>query len=272
MTNCRPKKRFGQHFLEQPWAKKIVDQIAPLPTDCFIEIGPGRGVLTRLLLEYSQNITAIELDRNLAAKLKESLPKTVHIITADVLGVDLSEIAQQLDVRPCTRLRLVGNLPYNIATPILSRTLTISKNLKFWDATYMLQLEVARRITATAGTKDYGPLALLTLLHAEAKEVLRVPPGAFRPMPKVKSELVSLRFRRNNQQPLDPVLFDKLTRTIFNQRRKYIANAMAGITRDRGIDPYWLCERTQIDPKRRPAELGLTEIIRLSDLLLSSSR
>ena len=271
MTNFRPKKRFGQHFLDETWAKKVVERINPLSTDCFIEIGPGNGVLTRLLLKHSENITAIELDRNLAATLKESLPDTVRVITGDVLGVDLSEITRQLKVKHCARLRLVGNLPYNVATPILSTTLKIAEKLDIWDATYMLQLEVARRVTATVGTKDYGPLALLTLLYAEAKEILRVPPGAFRPAPKVKSELISLRFKRNNKQPADPVLFDKLTRNIFNQRRKYITNAMADIARHHDVDPHWLCERTQIKPTRRPAELNLSEIIRLSNLLLASS-
>jgi len=271
-TRFRPKKRFGQHFLEIGWAKKVVERIAPFPKDCIIEIGSGNGVLTKLLLERTAQITAIELDRSLATELREILPNTVRVINADFMRVDLKEICEQFDTTTNTRLRLVGNLPYNVATPILSTTLKRAEGLNISDATYMLQLEVARRITAAVGTKDYGPLTLLTSLYAKAEEVLRVPPGAFRPTPNVNSELVCLKFRRNNQQPRDAVLFDRFARNIFSQRRKYITNAMAGIARCYDIDPHWLCEQACIKPTRRPAELTLTDVINLSDLLIASPR
>ena len=268
----RPKKRFAQHFLEVVWAKKVVEQIDPLPTDCIIEIGPGNGVLTKLLLERTARITAIELDRSLATQLRNMLPDTVCVINADFMQVDLREICEQFETTTNSRVRLVGNLPYNVATPILSTTLKKAEELNISDATYMFQLEVARRITAAVGTKDYGPLAILTSLYAEAKEILRVPSGAFRPTPNVTSELISLKFRKNNQQPRDTRLFDNLVRNIFSQRRKYITNAMAGIAGSYDIDPHWLCEQARIKPTRRPAELTLADVITLSDLLIPSPR
>ncbi|MGE4055843.1 MAG: 16S rRNA (adenine(1518)-N(6)/adenine(1519)-N(6))-dimethyltransferase RsmA, partial [Vicinamibacterales bacterium] len=193
------RKRFGQHFLEPAWAAKVVRSIAPQREDVFLEIGPGRAALTRPLAAAVRRVIAIEIDRDLAAQLVDlDLPR-VAVVTSDVLEVSKARIQQELQNAgedPAADIRVAGNLPYNVASPILFRLQEMFlAGLPIVDATVMLQREVADRLTAGPGSRDYGVLSVLTGIAAGAERLLELPPGAFRPPPKVRSTVVRLRFR-----------------------------------------------------------------------------
>jgi hypothetical protein len=165
------KKRFGQHILAPAWADKVVAAIAPRRTDRFIEIGPGPGALTLRLAPRVAHLTAIEIDRHLAEELQDRLPPSAEIVVGDILDIDL---APYLAAGP---LRVAGNLPYNISSPILFKLLRLAEpNLV--DATVMLQLEVAERLAARPGTKDYGVLTIFASAQADVSRLLTLPPGA----------------------------------------------------------------------------------------------
>ena len=187
----RTRKRFGQHFLESVWADKVVDAIQPAPTDVFLEIGPGPGILTLKLAPRVSRLVAIEIDRDLVAALTPKLPSNASVVSGDVLDFDIDTALSALD----TPIRIAGNLPYNISSPILFRLLELASRRPITDATLMLQREVAERIVAKPGTAEYGVLSVLTQWRAEAARVLAIPPGAFRPPPDVRSALVRLSFR-----------------------------------------------------------------------------
>jgi 16S rRNA (adenine1518-N6/adenine1519-N6)-dimethyltransferase len=236
-----------------------VDAIAPGPDDRFLEIGPGPGVLTARLAPRVRELTAIEIDRDLAARLGRSLPPNVRIIVADVLSLDLAPLTAD------GPLRVAGNLPYNISSPILFKVIeTARRTGAILDATVMLQLEVAERLIAPVGTGDYGVLAILTRLHADITRVLALPPGAFRPMPKVRSAVVRLAFRPPAVDIEDEAHFERLVRTIFMQRRKTVLNALRPFAEPLGVDPAASLARAHIDARRRPETLDLHELGRLA--------
>jgi len=184
------RKRFGQHFLEPAWVVKVVRAIAPAPDDVFFEIGPGRGALTRELAARAGSVTAFEIDRDLAEALRESAPANLTIVTGDFLRSEWI-----LENRPAVPVRVAGNLPYNVASPILFTLIDLySAGIPLADATVMLQREVADRLVARPGSKEYGVLSILVQLSADVERILALPPGAFRPAPKVQSALVRLRF------------------------------------------------------------------------------
>jgi 16S rRNA (adenine1518-N6/adenine1519-N6)-dimethyltransferase len=187
----KARKRFGQHFLERAWVEKLVALVAAQPTDTILEIGPGRGALTLPLAATGATIRAIEIDRDLAADLVAHALPNVTVINGDVLHLSPADALGE-----APRLRIVGNLPYNVSSPILFRLLELWRDThRLIDATLMLQREVAIRVAATPGTGDYGPLSILTALHADVDTLLQLPPGAFRPPPKVHSSVIRLRFR-----------------------------------------------------------------------------
>lgn len=258
------RKRFAQHFLEPAWVRKLVQAVAPEPDDAFIEIGPGRGALTAILAPRVSHITAIELDRDLVARLRADLPSTVDLIEADVLQVDLKAIADDLAARGA-RVRLVGNLPYNISSPILRQLTRLARDgAPVVDATVMLQDEVARRVSGHPNSRDWGPLSIGVQLRAEARIVLTLPPGAFRPAPRVHSAVVQLRFRPPLVEVGDESAFDGLVRAIFGQRRKSLGNALKPIAHSRGLDPKTLLAEAGLDDRRRPETLSIEEVGRLT--------
>ncbi|MGE3842001.1 MAG: 16S rRNA (adenine(1518)-N(6)/adenine(1519)-N(6))-dimethyltransferase RsmA [Vicinamibacterales bacterium] len=258
------RKRFAQHFLEPAWVQKLVHAIAPEPDDVFIEIGPGRGALTAALAARVRHITAIELDRDLVARLRDELPANVDLIEADVLQVDLHAAARELAARG-HRVRLVGNLPYNISSPILRQITELARQeAPVVDATVMLQEEVARRVCGHPDTRDWGPLSLGIQLRAEARIVLALPPGAFRPAPKVHSSVVRLRFRAPVADVGDESAFDGVVRAIFGQRRKNLANALKPIAHAHGLDPKVILAAACLDERRRPETLSIEEMARLT--------
>jgi 16S rRNA (adenine1518-N6/adenine1519-N6)-dimethyltransferase len=262
----RARRRFGQHFLEAAWVAKLVDAIAPASTDRFLEIGPGRGAITEPLSARAEQLVAVEVDRDLAAALAARQLRNVTIVTADVLDVDLGELVQrELGARPTRQVRVVGNLPYNISSPILFRLLhAAASTAAIADATLMLQEEVAERLLAPPGTGEYGVLTIQTALGADVSRTLSLPPGAFRPMPKVRSVVVTLRFRPPTVAIRDRAIVVELVRSVFTQRRKTIANALASFAASRGQDPKAALAHADIDPRRRPETLQLVEFARLA--------
>jgi 16S rRNA (adenine1518-N6/adenine1519-N6)-dimethyltransferase len=260
----RAKKRYGQHFLEPAWADKLVAAIAPEPDDRFLEIGPGAGALTLRLAPKGAHVTAVEIDRGMIDALEPRRPPNVTLLHADILDVDLATLA---DGRP---LRVVGNLPYNISSPVLFALIdAFKRGGLLTDATVMLQREVAERIVAGPGGREYGVLSILVQLHADVRQVLILPPGAFRPPPKVQSAVIHLRFRPPVVQVSDTPVFEAMVRSMFTQRRKTLANALRGFAGDRGMDPGTALCSAAIDPGRRPETLQLIELARLAESFTS---
>ena len=256
------RRRFAQHFLEATWIDRVVTAIGPTADQTFLEIGAGRGALTRALAARVGHVVAVEIDRALGAALRRTMPANVTVHVADILSLDLDSIP----ALATPRLRVAGNLPYNIGSPIVRMLLAAGGGgQRLQDATIMLQSEVADRITAAAGSRAWGPLAIATAIQAEATRLLTLPPGAFRPMPEVHSALVHLRFRPSPVAIVEPSLLDEMVRALFHQPRKYARNALRPFLAGRTtLPPDRVLARAGIDPRSRPADLGLPELAVLS--------
>ena len=256
----RARKRFGQHFLERSWVAKLIAALGTSPDDTFLEIGAGRGALTRALAPHVARIVAVEIDRDLAAALPAHAPSHVRVVTGDFLTVDLEEVLRD-EPRP---VRVIGNLPYNISSPILFRLLHAADHgRRFRDATLMLQKEVADRLSAVPGTAGYGVLAMQVGVLADVDRLLTLPPGAFRPPPKVTSAVVRLRFRPPTVDVGDPAVFERVVRGVFLQRRKTLLNAFRPVADSFGQDAARLILVAELDGNRRPETLTLEEMARL---------
>jgi len=221
----RVRKRFGQHFLHDPAViERIVRAIDPRPADHLIEIGPGRGALTRKLLAGElATLDAIEIDRELASHLRAELASDarVHLHEMDALDVDLQRICEQRG----GQVRLVGNLPYNISTPLLFHFLAAVDCID--DMLFMLQRELVARIVAQPGTAQYGRLTVMLAPQVRAERLFDVGPGAFQPAPKVWSSV--LRLRPLRQPPFMPSsAYSEIVAAAFAQRRKTLRNALKG--------------------------------------------
>jgi 16S rRNA (adenine1518-N6/adenine1519-N6)-dimethyltransferase len=254
-----PRRRFGQHFLEPAWVARVVAAIAPAADDTILEIGPGRGALTRPLAERAGRVIAVEIDRDLAAALPDAMPPNVRVVTGDVLAIDVEEL---LHGEPRS-VRVAGNLPYNVSSPILFQLVrSADEGRRLRDATLMLQQEVADRLVATPGTSGYGVLALQVGLSADVQRLFTLPPGAFRPPPAVTSALVRLQFRPP-AQAVDPAVFERVVRGMFLQRRKTLLNALAPVAATFGRSAAELLAAAGIDARRRPETLSLADVARL---------
>lgn len=272
----RARKRFGQHFLEAPWVAKLVDALEAGPDDRFVEVGPGRGAITRPLASRVSRLLAIEVDRDLARALTaEGIPK-LTVVERDVLDVDLAGvIAEWLGEPPgpAHPVRIVGNLPYNISSPILFRILALAAATRgVSDATLMLQKEVADRLLAGPGSKEYGVLSILAGLHADITRLLALPPGAFRPAPKVSSAVIRLAFRPPSVDLVDEATFTRMVRAMFTQRRKTSNNALKAFAEGFSTSAPAALARAGIDGARRPETLQLVELARLADVFASADR
>jgi 16S rRNA (adenine1518-N6/adenine1519-N6)-dimethyltransferase len=281
----KARKRFGQHFLERAWVDKLIRDIAPAPTETFLEIGPGRGALTLPLAESGARIHAIDIDRDLSAELAATAPPNVTVTTADFLDLPADDLfanftqddehqpppqeQPQSQLQQPRRVRVVGNLPYNVSSPILFRLLALSRETgRLIDATLMLQREVAARIAAGPGSGDYGPLSIMTAVYADVERRFDLPPGAFRPPPKVHSSVIRLKFRPPAIDIGNHAHFERLVRTMFQQRRKTLSNALRpALSPD--ADAAAILTATGIDPRRRPETLTLAEIAALAHASLS---
>ena len=261
----RARKRFGQHFLEPAWVTRLIDAVAPASSETFLEIGPGRGALTAPLAARAGRVIAVELDRDLAAILSAKLPPTVRVVQADFMNVDLAHLMRD-EQKP---IRVVGNLPYNVASPILFRLLDGAEDGRLLrDATLMLQREVADRLLAEPGSDDYGAMAIQVQLLADVERMLSLPPGAFRPPPKVHSAVVQLRFRPPQVEIGTRAAFERVARGLFLQRRKTLTNALKPVAATFGHTATEILQRAGLDGGRRPETLSVADVARLSQAVL----
>jgi len=254
MTWHRPRKRFGQHFLHEAGViDRILQSIRPRPEEHFIEIGPGEGVLTLPLLEACGRLDAVELDRDLAAQLTRELggAEDLHIHNLDALRFDPCSVTQ-------ARVRVVGNLPYNISTPLLFHLFDHLDCIT--DMTFMLQKEVVDRMAAAPGGKTYGRLSVMVQYHCQVEPLFVIRPGAFNPPPKVDSALVRLTpYRPPPVTAADPERFTRLVQHAFSQRRKILRNSLAGLADGPAF------AAAGIDPVRRAETLSVAEYVGLAN-------
>lgn len=262
----RARKRFGQHFLEPVWVEKVIKAIDPRPDQDFLEIGPGPGALTRPLAARARSVTAFEIDRDLAAALVEEAIPNLTVVEGDFLEIGGAASPQRLAPSP---YRVAGNLPYNVASPIMFRLVELhAAGLPLADATLMLQREVADRLVAPPGSKEYGVLSILIGHAADVETVLKLPAGAFRPPPKVLSSLVRLRFRAPDPPVRDLTMFGRIVQAVFTRRRKTMANALLAL--DDGVAPRLrpseALAAADLDGSRRPETVSIGEFARLADI------
>ena len=247
-----PRKRFGQNFLaDAHYVDRIVAAIDPRPGDALVEIGPGLGAITGRLIQRAGHLTAIEIDRDLAARLREAFaPDRLTLVEGDALRFDFTTLGHAL--------RIVGNLPYNISSPLLFHL--ASQLASIIDLHVMLQKEVVDRMTALPATPDYGRLSVMLQAQFAIERLFVVPPGAFRPAPKIDSavaRLVPLRARA--PEIVDRDRFARLVTAAFTQRRKTLRNALAA-----EVDVATL-ERAGIDPGARGETLAVADFVRLAN-------
>lgn len=211
----KARKRFGQHFLQDPSTyARIHDVLDVQPEDRVLEIGPGRGELTAGILQATKHVVAVEIDRDLSQCLRARFPQ-LEVMEADVLSVDKSLFRAR---------RVVGNLPYNISTPLLVR---MTATVDCIDMHFMLQKEVVERLVANPGTKAWGRLSVKVQRVFDVRPLFDVDPEAFEPPPKVLSAFIRLTYRSDPLNPKNPQLFDAILRQAFSHRRKTIANSLA---------------------------------------------
>ena len=260
------RKRFGQHFLEAAWVAKVIAAIAPQPHDEFIEIGPGRAALTMPLVEAARHVTAFEIDRDLAASLRAAAPPNLTVVEGDFLESDWL-----LKHRPAHPVRVAGNLPYNVAAPILFRLIDVyDSGIPLADATLMLQREVVDRLVARPSTKEYGVLTVLVRVSAQVDRLFNLPAGAFRPAPKVQSALVRLRFHPPSPGPKNRGLFTEMVQAVFTRRRKTLENALLAFRPAGRSQITAVLKHAELEGRRRPETLDIHELVRLSDAFLTS--
>jgi 16S rRNA (adenine1518-N6/adenine1519-N6)-dimethyltransferase len=272
----KAKKSLGQNFLtDQLVARRIIDAVSPLPTDIVIEIGPGTGALTRMLVERSGHVEAVEIDARLADALRRSLnADNLSILATDALVLDWKELIIDAKAKlgfpgPADqdrrRVRIVANLPYYISTPIIERMLSVGRSV--FDMTLMLQKEVADRITTGPGSKEYGYLSVMVQYHCIAKKLFEVPPSAFTPVPRVQSAVIKLTVReRTAVEVSDEAKFFALVRAAFAQRRKTILNNLKAASRALEFTQPLesALEAASVAPQRRAETLSLEEFAALS--------
>ncbi|MCC6610286.1 MAG: 16S rRNA (adenine(1518)-N(6)/adenine(1519)-N(6))-dimethyltransferase RsmA [Burkholderiales bacterium] len=248
----RPRKRFGQHFLtDRTVIDRIIAAVAPQPDDIVVEIGPGRGALTGPLAERLRHLHVIEIDRDLAQSLAARFPpERVTVHTGDALAFDFALLPSPL--------RLVGNLPYNISTPLLFRLIPFAARIR--DAHFMLQLEVVERMVAAPSTAAYGRLSVMLQYRFAMERIARVRPGAFHPAPKVESAVVRMIPRPQHALGArDATVLSAVVTAAFTKRRKTLRNALAGIADAAGL------EALGIDPQLRPENLAVADYVGIAN-------
>ena len=247
------RKRFGQHFLAEPeYIDKIVSSVAPAPGETIVEIGPGQAALTDPLAALATELHAIEFDRDLAALLRDRFAGrgNVTIHEADALDFDFATLGENL--------RIVGNLPYNISTPLLFHLLKFKDRVV--DVHFMLQKEVVDRMAASPGNKNYGRLTIMLACSMEIVPLFDVPPEAFTPPPRVMSSVVRMRPLADGTFDIaDPSLLEALVKLAFTKRRKTMRNALKGMADAEHL------EAAGIDPGSRPEEIPLAKWVGLAN-------
>ena len=259
MIGHQPRRRFGQNFLvDAGYIAQIIAAVAPNPDDIVVEIGPGLGALTAPLLGLVRVLHAVEIDRDLAARLSVQYPGDRLLLhQSDALTFDFEALG--------TNLRVVGNLPYNISSPVLFRMAEFAGSLR--DCHFMLQKEVVERMVAAPGSKSYGRLSIMLQYRFHAESLLTVPAGAFRPAPKVESALVRLTPHRvPPSSAADERLLREMVARAFSQRRKTVRNALADFAT---AEQLW---SLGIDPRLRPENLALDQFVRLANAVTARGR
>jgi 16S rRNA (adenine1518-N6/adenine1519-N6)-dimethyltransferase len=254
MKGHQPRRRFGQNFLVDPhYVERIVAAIDPKPGERIVEIGPGLAALTERLIEGAGHITAVEIDRDLATRLHERFaPNRLTLVVGDALEFDFATLG--------TDLRVVGNLPYNISSPLLFHLAEFPRCLR--DLHVMLQKEVVDRMTAEPGTPDYGRLTVMLNVRFAVERLFIVPPGAFRPVPKVDSAVARLRPLLERGPRIDDfALFSRVVAAAFSQRRKTLRNALSSVCDVETI------AAAGIDPRARGETLGVADFVRLANAI-----
>jgi 16S rRNA (adenine1518-N6/adenine1519-N6)-dimethyltransferase len=254
MANPQPLKRFGQNYLvDKNTILKIVSEFAPVSNDVVLEIGPGTGSLTAELYSKVKKLYAVEIDKRVVESLALSFP-SVHVINHDFIKLDLNKFA---DEKP---LRIIGNIPYNITSPILFKL--IENRALVRDAMLMVQFEVARRITAEEKSDDYGILGVLLNFFADTKICFKISPNVFYPKPKVESAIIHLDFTKELPGDLDFKLFIKIVKAAFGNRRKKLKNSLGNSSfKDVKID------MNEFDTSRRAEELTIAEFVELTRII-----
>lgn len=257
-SNHQAKKRFGQNFLvDGNIINRIIRAVNPQAGEHLVEVGPGLGALTTQLVDKSCQLDVVEIDRDLAAKLREQYADTsdfqLHLI--DALKVDYGAFAK--GGQP---LRIIGNLPYNISTPLLFHLLSYKSCIH--DMHFMLQKEVVDRLASPEGQKTYGRLSVMVQYHCHVEPLFVVPPSAFRPAPKVDSAIVRLRPRDRTTPVSDPAFFAQMINACFQQRRKTLRNGLKLILKELPTDCL-----ADIDMGRRPETFSVEEFIQLANQL-----
>ncbi len=254
----RPRKRFGQHFLHDPAViSRILANFAVRADETLVEIGPGPGVLTDALAKTAASLIALEIDRDLAAALQRRYQEQDHvsILNQDALKTDFTSLAK--------RYRLVGNLPYNISTPLLFQLGSARANII--DAHFMLQKEVVDRMAAAPGSKTYGRLSVMIQSQWQVDALFDIGPGAFKPPPKVVSAMVRLSPQDDHNDIVGEPLFHDVVKAAFAMRRKTLRNTLSGLA---DTDDMIACE---IDPGARAETLSVQDFVQLS-LQIASKR
>lgn len=265
----RPRKDLGQHFLIDPnILSAIVRSIDPRAGETIVEFGPGLGVLTERLLESGATVVGVELDDDMAAVLRQDLGdrQNFRLLHADLARVDIPRLMDELEV---SRIKLVGNLPYQLTSQVLFGMLELQQRV---DAgVFLVQREVAERIVSAPGSKVYGILSVLLQAYHDASVAMRVKPGSFTPPPRVESALLLLRPRPAPALPWNEwQALARLVKSVFNQRRKVLRNTLKQF---QGLDAAGLevvAARSGIDLKRRPETLAVDDFVRLLHALPTS--
>ena len=255
MVSHIPRKRFGQHFLsDSAIIDAIVREISPRPGQAVVEIGPGLAALTQPLVERLGQLTVIELDRDLAARLRKH--PQLNVVESDVLKVDFGSLVVP-GVAPGTKLRVVGNLPYNISSPILFHLLDFAALIE--DQHFMLQKEVIDRMVGTPATADYGRLSVMLQWRYEMENILFVPPESFDPPPRVDSAVVRM-VPRAEPAAVDTALLEELVQVAFSQRRKLLRHPLGKWLDARGF-------AGTFDLQRRAEEVPVDQYVALAQAL-----
>ncbi len=258
-----PRKSLGQHFLRDPnIVRKILSSIAPQPEEHLLEIGPGEGALTRVLAGSVATFVAVEIDRRAVERLRAELGTSVEIIERDILSLSFNALARERGIPG--PWRVVGNIPYGITSPILFAILDDRPAVR--DATLMVQREVARRLVARPGTKEYGILSVFCRVFAETELLFDVSRNAFRPVPSVTSSVVRIRpFPASRVVLSDEASFRQVVRFVFGQRRKMLRHSLGGLADMRR----WALPR-EFALRERPEDLNPEDLAELANRLVAA--
>lgn len=257
----KPLKRFGQNYIrDKNVLLKIISEFNPQPEDKIIEIGPGRGALTKLLLEKVNNFTAIEIDTRVIKTLR-TLSQNINIVNNDFLNIDLNSFYKNDN----KKIRIIGNIPYNITSPIIFKL--IDNHEILFDAVFMVQHEVAKRMTGEKGTKNYGIFSIIINYFCDVSYCFKVSRNVFQPKPNVDSAVVHLRFRSNKEEYLVQKTFIKVVKASFGNRRKILKNSLSN-----SIFKNFNFSNCKIDLSKRAEDLDIKDFIRLTKFILKNEQ